>query len=83
MEIDKQLEIVLKEIAAELAYNKQFKQRKKQMFEYTYRLITQKKDITKQIELLEKLNINTEKLAKKLDDIDNKLSKINNKYYGY
>ena len=76
MSANNDLEIFLKNMNNEYIYNKQFKQRAKYMFDYVYRLKKKKKDITKQIELLEKLNINAGYLVKKLDDINRQLSAL-------
>lgn len=60
----------------ELNYKKQFKQRKRQMFEILYRLLTQKNYIQQEIMFLEKINGNTDKLVRELQELNRKINVI-------
>ena len=60
----------------EFFFRRQYFFKFRMMFEYLYRMISQKRYIEKQIDFLEKLNIQSEKHNKKLTDIENRINNI-------
>lgn len=76
MYTERDLSIFFKPFIDELNYNKQFKQRKRQMFEILYRLLTQKNFIQQEIQFLEKINGNTDKLVRELQVINRKIEAL-------
>lgn len=76
MYTERDLSIFFKPFIDELNYNKQFKQRKRQMFEILYRLLTQKNFIQQEIQFLEKINGNTDKLVRELQAINRKIEAL-------
>lgn len=76
MYTERDLSIFFKPFIDELNYNKQFKQRKRQMFEILYRLLTQKNFIQQEIQFLEKINGNTDKLVRELQVINKKIEAL-------
>ena len=76
MYTERELSIFFKPFIDELNYNKQFKQRKRQMFEILYRLLTQKNFIQQEIQFLEKINGNTDKLVRELQVINRKIEAL-------
>lgn len=63
----------------ELLFRKQYFFKYRMMFEYLFKMISQKKYIEKQIDFLEKINIHSEKNYKILSEIEKQIKEITGK----
>ena len=63
----------------EFLFKRQYFFKYRMMFEYLFKMISQKRFIEKEIDFLEKINIHSEKSYKKLSEIDRKISEITGK----
>jgi len=63
----------------EYLFRKQYFYKYRMMFEYLFRMISQKRFIEKQIDFLEKINIHSAKQNQKLNNIESQIKEITNK----